>query len=151
MERALSLTSSSYQKFKWEQWDSNPQPLSLWSNTQLNGWAFVSDLSDCGFESRCSHINFRYGVCLEFFDIQANYRVQFHSETRTWHDNNIQSAINAFKMDVFCGTVLLFGIDIQAVFPSCISLSMLFDGVGWSGLLRSKIPLLVYQSCLYLY
>ena len=26
----------------------------------------------------------------EFFDIQANYRVQIHSETRAWHDNNIQ-------------------------------------------------------------
>ena len=27
----------------------------------------------------------------EFFDIQASYRVWIHSETRTWHDNNIQS------------------------------------------------------------
>ena len=27
----------------------------------------------------------------EFLDIQANYRVRIHSETRTWHDNNIQS------------------------------------------------------------
>ena len=27
----------------------------------------------------------------EFLDIQANYKVQIHSETRTWHDNNSQS------------------------------------------------------------
>ena len=26
----------------------------------------------------------------EFLDIQANCRVWIHSETRTWHDNNIQ-------------------------------------------------------------
>ena len=26
----------------------------------------------------------------EFLDIQTNYRVCIHSETRTWHDNNIQ-------------------------------------------------------------
>ena len=30
----------------------------------------------------------------EFLDIQANYRVWIHSETRTWHDNNIQSESN---------------------------------------------------------
>ena len=29
----------------------------------------------------------------EFLDIKANYRVWIHSETRTWHDNNIQSPI----------------------------------------------------------
>ena len=27
----------------------------------------------------------------EFLDIQANYRVYIHSETRAWHDNNIQA------------------------------------------------------------
>ena len=27
----------------------------------------------------------------EFLDIQVNYRVWINSETRTWHDNNIQS------------------------------------------------------------
>ena len=26
----------------------------------------------------------------EFLDIQANYRVWIHYETRTWHDKNIQ-------------------------------------------------------------
>ena len=25
----------------------------------LNGWVFIYDLSDCCFESRCSHLNFR--------------------------------------------------------------------------------------------
>ena len=27
----------------------------------------------------------------ESIDIQATYRVQIHFETRTWHNNNIQS------------------------------------------------------------
>ena len=27
----------------------------------------------------------------EFLDIQANYRVQIHSETCAWHDNNIET------------------------------------------------------------
>ena len=58
----------------------------------LNGWVFVYELGGCGFESRCSHINFRYLVCLEQGVPwhSSNYRVLIHSETRTWHDKNIQ-------------------------------------------------------------
>ena len=39
----------------------------------LNVWVFVYELSGCGFESRCSHSNFRYCTCFrkEFLDIQA--------------------------------------------------------------------------------
>ena len=55
----------------------------------LIGWLFVYELSGCGLESSCSHLNLnlRYPVCSE----QAvswrsgNYRI---SETRTWHDKN---------------------------------------------------------------
>ena len=63
--------------------------LSVW----LNGWVFVYELSGCGFESSCSHLYFRFRACFE----QGvpwhsdNYRVWIHSETRTWHDKNIQS------------------------------------------------------------
>ena len=51
-------TPFSYLKFKWQQRDLNPQPLSSWMNTQTFsqaglGWAFVYELNDCGFESRC--------------------------------------------------------------------------------------------------
>ena len=28
----------------------------------LNGWVFFYKLSDYGFESRCCHLNFRYGA-----------------------------------------------------------------------------------------
>ena len=51
----------------------------------------VWELSGCEFESRWCHLNFRYGACFgpEFLDIQANYKVWTHSETCTWHDNNI--------------------------------------------------------------
>ena len=50
-------------KFKWQQGDSNPQPYISLLNTEqcsqtiwpvwLNGWMFVYEVSDCGFESRC--------------------------------------------------------------------------------------------------
>ena len=58
----------------------------------LNGWVFVYKLSGCGFESCWCHLNFRYGAGFEqgVPYIQANYRVWIHSETRSWHDNNIQ-------------------------------------------------------------
>ena len=32
----------------------------------------------------------------EFLDIQANYWVCIHSETRPWHDNNIQSGFASY-------------------------------------------------------
>ena len=65
-------------------------------NTQpvwLNGWVFVYDLSGCGFESSCSHLNFRFPTCFEQGVPwhSGNYRVWIHSETRTLHDKNIQS------------------------------------------------------------
>ena len=31
----------------------------------LNGWVFAYELSGCGFESRCSHLNFRYRASFE--------------------------------------------------------------------------------------
>ena len=31
----------------------------------LNDWVFVYELSGCGFESGCCHLNFRYGTCFE--------------------------------------------------------------------------------------
>ena len=34
----------------------------------------------------------------DFIGIQVNYRVQIHSETRTWHDNNIQLKYKWFKI-----------------------------------------------------
>ena len=58
-------------------------------------WIFVYELNGCGFKSNCSHLNFRFrayfeqGVSLH----SGNYRVWIHSETCTWHDKNMQSAI----------------------------------------------------------
>ena len=36
------------------------------------GWVYDYELSGCGFESRCCHLNFRYSACFskEFLDIQ---------------------------------------------------------------------------------
>ena len=48
---------------------------------------------NCGFESRCCHLNFKYRVCFEQGVPwhSGNYRVWIHYETCTWHDKNIQS------------------------------------------------------------
>ena len=58
-----------------------------------NGWVFVYELSGCGFESRCIHLIFRYGACFEQGVPwhSGNCRGWIHSQTRTWHDKNIQS------------------------------------------------------------
>ena len=59
----------------------------------LNGWVFVYELSGCEFESRCSHLMFRYGACFKQGVPwhSGNCRVWIHCQTRTWHDKNIQS------------------------------------------------------------
>ena len=64
-----------------------------WSNWP-NGWVFVYELSVSGFESSCSHLNFRFHAGFEqgFPWHSGNYRVWIHSEMCTWHDKNIQSA-----------------------------------------------------------
>ena len=59
-----------------------------------NGWVFVYKLSASNFESSCSHLTFRFRACFEqevSWDLgNYIYRVRIHSETRTWHDKNIQ-------------------------------------------------------------
>ena len=60
-----------------------------------NGWVFVNELSGFGFESSCSHLNFRFSTC--FVQVvswhSGNYRVWIHTETRTSHDKNIKSLL----------------------------------------------------------
>ena len=48
------------------------------------------------FESRCSHLIFRYSTCFEqgVRWHSGNYRVWIHSETCTEHDKNIQTKIS---------------------------------------------------------
>ena len=58
-----------------------------------NDWMFVYELNGCRFESRCSHLNFRYRA---FFEQgvpwhSGKYKVWIHYEMGTWHDKNIQS------------------------------------------------------------
>ena len=58
-----------------------------------NGWVFVEELSGSGFESSYSHFTFRFRACFEQGVPwhSGNCRVWIHSQTRTWHDKNIQS------------------------------------------------------------
>ena len=66
-----------YPNISWLQLDSNPEPLSSQTTTQPvwpNGWGIVYELSGSGFESSCSHLNFRFRTCFE-------QRVPWHSET----------------------------------------------------------------------
>ena len=62
-----------------------------------------AQLSGCSFESSCSHLNFRFRACFEEGVPwhSSNYRVWIHSETRTWHDKNIQSRLITFQLIVF--------------------------------------------------
>ena len=96
LEKFTSWRCCSFQSFQKNTEDATLpvkclswQPyFSVWSN----GWVFVYELSDCGFDSNCSHLNFRFRVCFEQVVPwhSGNYRVWIHSETGTWHDKNIQ-------------------------------------------------------------
>ena len=62
---------------------------------------FVYELSGSGFESSCSHLNFRFRACFQQGVLRhsGNYRVWIHSETRKWHDKNIQ--LKAITQNLF--------------------------------------------------
>ena len=49
------------------------------SSFWLNGWVFVYKLTGCSFESRCSHLNFRYRAVSSkmFLDIQVTAQCRF--------------------------------------------------------------------------
>ena len=59
----------------------------------------VDELSGCGFKSSCSHLNIRFRACFEHGVPwhSGNYRVWINSETRTWHDKNIQTGTDSAK------------------------------------------------------
>ena len=68
----------------------------------LNGWVFVYELSGCGFESSCSHLNFRFHTCFKQRVPwhSGHCRVWIHSEMRTWHDKNIESYVGCWKKKI---------------------------------------------------
>ena len=72
--------------------DEYSQHSSIIRSVWLNGWVFVYKLSGCGFESSYNHLKFRFRAWLEQGVPwhSGNYRVWIYSETRTWHENNIQ-------------------------------------------------------------
>ena len=45
--------------------DKFSQHSSIIKPVWVSGWVFVYEVSGCAFESRCCHLNFRYGVCFE--------------------------------------------------------------------------------------
>ena len=74
----------------------------------LNSWVFLYELSGCGFESLCNHLNFKYRACFEE-GVPWNsrkYRVWILSEMRTWHDKNMRSNyVDIFRIirpEIFC-------------------------------------------------
>ena len=80
---------------------------SFQSESTLNGWVFVYELSGCGFESSRCHLNFRFYACFEQGVPwhSGNHRVWVHSETRTWHDQNIQyRSVFRTQSNAFDGT-----------------------------------------------
>ena len=86
--RAIIITySQMHCTYKLSQHSSIIWPVSL------NGWVLVYKLYGCGFETRCCDVNFNNGACFEqgIPWHSGNFRVEIHSETRMWHDNNIYS------------------------------------------------------------
>ena len=66
----------------------------------LNRWLFVYELRGCGFEFSCSHLKCRFRICSEqgIPWHSGNYGVWIKSETRTWHDKNIESNASYRKL-----------------------------------------------------
>ena len=64
--------------------DKYSQHISIICPVWLNGWVFVYELSGCGFESRCGHLDFRYPACFEQGVTwhSGNYSVWIHSCVR---------------------------------------------------------------------
>ena len=73
------------------------------------GWVFIYKLSGCEFESRYNHLNFRYHACFEegIPWHSGKYRVWIHSETRTWHDKNLQSIPLSHIEDYRCLNIVV--------------------------------------------
>ena len=79
-------------KYSQMHWTDSQHSSIIWP-VWLNGRVFVYELSGCGFESSCCHLNVR--LCGYFEQgvprHSGKYRLRIHSETSTWHDKNIQS------------------------------------------------------------
>ena len=60
----------------------------IWS-VWLNGLVFVYKLSGCGFESRCCHLNFRYGTCFEQGVLWHSGKLWSVDSLWNWFLNNI--------------------------------------------------------------
>ena len=90
-ERYLRWYFTWISEFSWQHRDSTYKHLV--HKRTLECLMFIYELSCCGLECCCCHLNFRYRVCfgqgLPWHS--GNYRVQIHSEALIGHDNNIQS------------------------------------------------------------
>ena len=90
LKRVRDMTRTYSQKHRTHKYSEHSSIIwPVWPN----GWVFVQELSGSGFESSSSHFTFRFPACFEQGVPwhSGNYRVWIHSETRTWHDKNIQS------------------------------------------------------------
>ena len=69
----------------------------------LINWVFIYELSGCGFESSCRHLNFRDRACFE-------QGVSWHYETYTWHDEAFQNSTRHTNSDKLtcCHQILFF-------------------------------------------
>ena len=66
----------------------------VWPNGQMAKWLRVLLRTKYSkIESSCSHLNFRFDACFEQGVpwYSGNDKEWIHSETRTWHDKNMQS------------------------------------------------------------
>ena len=119
---------------------------------------FLYELNGCGFESSCSHLNFRFCACFEQRVPwhSDNYRVWIHSETRTWRDKNIQLHTFFFEAVVsvmsFCQQkcVTFFHVSITSFKLPIVVVSSIFQAiircVGVNGFLSTNLFRLSIKS-----
>ena len=89
VKRVRDMTRTCSQMHRTDKYSQHSSTIwPLW----LNGWVFVFELSGCGVKSSCSHLNFKFRACFEQGVSWHSdyYRVWINSETRTWHNKNIQ-------------------------------------------------------------
>ena len=90
LKRVLEMTPTYSQMHRTDRYSEHG---SIICPVLSNSCVFLNELSGSGFESGCSHLNFRFCTCFQEgvpWD-WGNYTVWIHSETRTLHDTNIHS------------------------------------------------------------
>ena len=104
--------------------DKYAQHISIIWPVWLNGRVFVYELSGCGFESRCCHLNFRCGTCFE--------------QGVPWHSGKLQSVDSLWNWQIhktnerWSLVYQIFEISLQLAIPFMFLKLLTFFGTTFS-------------------